>query len=728
MRRNLLVCFLCFFVFYPLFAFIFAQQTYAVEPTPTDTPLTIGAGAVSPTPGVWVEDPNVTFVGKVASRSGSLLDWTLQNYGWVYVGSGETNPLVSFWVTIRNIVYVFLILFVLVTGFLIIITRGKSITVMRFIPQFMLMLILVTLSFALTQFLYQIVDIVQGFFLKSPSGATPFISQRDLLQISFDYKNFVGYRRFGFEFDESAFMSLLLVKLTAITYYSMIGVLLIRKIILWFFLIISPVFAVLLMYFPLRNTGKIWMGEFFRWLLYGPIFAIFLAGVVFVWRAGIPLQFHGFNGAGSEGSVIFPTAVNILLGGPGQQVSLNNSLNTPETFAQYIVALLMLWIVILLPFLLLQILLDYMRTSFLTEHVPIQQFLNGGSSFFTNKLGAPPVAPTPVSPSPPSQSAGMVRSLPFAKRLNIENIQESNTREVTTKTSLAQPAMQSYGQSSFQAGKNKRVQDQADVLRLTNLTIPTMRDIAKYETALISRQSIDHEKITKIEQTLREIAQPENVVLPANRQQAISLKAQLVEQSKQGSAAATAVLSAAQSAVGGGVTSLSSSSVQQGVSQSKNVVSLPAVNTLQSVSLDDYESVKKLWKENYEKLDPSENKEGKKDRKAWIEDDIKNIEHAINLLTTNDPAKVKEGMNVVGKMLPFLLMGGFSQTEIIAYLKSKIEAGKAVLSEMSNKENEEDTLLDVEKKKDEQKKVMHAEAEAEVPETTPKETTQKTDL
>jgi len=56
---------------------------------------------------------------------------------------------------------------------------------------------------------------------------------------------------------------------------------------------------------------------------------------------------------------IYPTAINILLGGPGQKVSMTNNLNSDATYIQYIVALVMLWVAIILPFVLLRIVTDY---------------------------------------------------------------------------------------------------------------------------------------------------------------------------------------------------------------------------------------------------------------------------------------------------------------------------------------------------------------------------------
>src|SRR3990167_5962484 len=96
----------------------------------------LGADDTSQTTG-WVRDPEVTFVGKTASRSAQFLDWTIQNYNWICMVrisdnqcDNTGNPLVKFWETIRNIVYGVIALFVLATAFVLIITRGQNITIM----------------------------------------------------------------------------------------------------------------------------------------------------------------------------------------------------------------------------------------------------------------------------------------------------------------------------------------------------------------------------------------------------------------------------------------------------------------------------------------------------------------------------------------------------------------------------------------------------------------------
>src|SRR3990167_8649975 len=308
MKKILPIFFGIAFLFFSLF---FASSVWAQVSIGAPTPTSSVPG------GSWISDPEVTFVGKTGARSDAFLRWTLQNYQWLTLVDGK-NPLIPFWITIRNIVYAVIALFVLATAFILIITRGQNITVMRFGPRFVFIMVLITLSFSLVQFIYVINDIIQGFFLRVDNRI---ISTEDLLFVGFDYETFTGFRRVGLEFEESAFISLLLVRLTAITYYVMTGLLLVRKIILWFFIILSPVFPLLIFYRPIRNTAKIWVGEFFRWLFYAPLFAVFLKGLVVMWRTGIPLPFD-FS---QVGTIVYPTAINILLGGPGQTIGINNS-------------------------------------------------------------------------------------------------------------------------------------------------------------------------------------------------------------------------------------------------------------------------------------------------------------------------------------------------------------------------------------------------------------------
>ena len=57
--------------------------------------------------------------------------------------------------------------------------------------------------------------------------------------------------------------------------------------------------------------------------------------------------------------------------------------------------------------------------------------------------------------------------------------------------------------------------------------------------------------------------------------------------------------------------------------------------------------------------------------------------------------KVSQGLSEVANILPFLLVGGFSQTEIVSYLQTKQEAAKEVLESITR---EEESKVSVETK------------------------------
>ena len=560
-------------------------------------PTLFAADSISPNAvaeGTWVKDDDVTFAGKSAARSGKFLDWTLENYSWSSFSGTSGNPLASFWTLIRNIVYAFITIFVLVSAFVIIVTRGRSLTLMRFIPRFVMIILLVTLSFSIVQFIYQIMDAIQGFFLTNSSKEI--ISQKDLLFVGFEYKTFDGFRLFGSTYDESVFVSLLLVKLTAFTYYVMTGVLLLRKIILWFFIIISPVFPLLLFYSPIRNTAKIWVGEFFRWLLYAPIFAIFLSGLVHMWAlsngtlAGIPLNFN-FNKPEE-----YKTAISILIGGPGQTVSLNNSINNPDTFALYVVALLMLWVVIILPFLLLQIFLDFFHDFAFSENSVVKQLVNSGTSLIGRGKNPPP-------PPPSSTPSGIAKPLPFfSAKIAMPEIR-ANQAVITT-----------------QATNIQTVKASSEMLSLTNLSVPTMQDIAKYETSLLSSSISGHQEMARVHETLESIADPKKVTSPVQRQRFDVINEKLKQEAQRGDPLATSILSAAKS-VTTQTSSVDSSRLTKVFTNLKNVDSMVASEDKQRIT-----AIKAALADASHKGDPlatSILESMKKEAKTEMSEDIK---------------------------------------------------------------------------------------------------------
>ncbi len=423
----------------------------------------------------------------------------------------------------------------------------------------------------------------------------------------------------------------------------------------------------------------------------GPLFAIFLAGLVALWgtTGGIPLLFNK-DGVGRD--VTYPTAINILIGGPGQQVSITNSVSLPDTFALYIVAIFMLWVVMMLPFILLRIFLDYLNTLPIQDSF-VKRVMNFQPPFLPKQPpplvpSSPPPAQPPSPTIPPFRSTGMARSLPFENR-----------------SSVAQTSSQSVTNVNRQS---------TQVLKMANLSIPTMRDIARFETNTITNNREHIQETIRVQQVLEKIANPIATTTPAERVSYTNLREELTSEKQKGNPVATTILQAAQTAQA--VKSTTSNAVAP-------APSFPVVNRVQTVSLEDYEAVKKMWQENYTKLEAPADASGKpKDKEQWITEDIQKITEAVNLLLSHDQKQVKEGMKMVSDILPFLLVGGFSQTEVVAYLKAKLEAAKSTKSDFEKKKEEEDTMIETSEKKEEAHATMEEHRELPIDDEKPDQT------
>jgi hypothetical protein len=213
--------------------------------------------------------------------------------------------------------------------------------------------------------------------------------------------------------------------------------------------------------------------------------------------------------------------------------------------------------------------------------------------------------------------------------------------------------------------------------RLISFPIPTMRDIATFETARLKRAEVSTQVLQQTRVTLEKIANPKTSATSQEVQHYTTLREQLNQETTKGDVLAKSILSAA-------------SAAEKPQAAEIPIVVLPAVNQIQTVSFDDYEAVKSLWLENYQQIDVPLKYSN---RRSWIKDDGEAVSLAITLLSSPDPTKVREGLTSVSSILPFLLIGGFSQTEVIAYLKAKQAAGKGALEELAKKEENEETLV-----------------------------------
>ena len=400
---------------------------------------------------LWVEDPEITAQGKADERARQFIWWVLN-----HPAIDDHPTLKSVWSFSRNIALFFTILIATIFGIGIIIAQRQNfdlkIEVSPLILKLVVMLLYITFSASIVLTIIQLSEVLMKFFMESLGG-------RDLFNIYFtansaenNYIGFTGCRDLNIRVQEAVKAELFLLRLTNITYYVMGIMLLLRKILLWFLLFVSPFLAILMPFIFIRNTGWIWMGVFFQWVFYGPLFALFLGGLAQIWKKGIPFPFN-FARTNTFDGYVYPTAINIAYGGPGQEwtavrPAYTNNGNYVDTFTEYIISLLMLWAVTFFPWWLLRIFRDYCCEG-------IYAMKNILMAMYDQMRSGPPPGPGPVPTpiiNPTGTTINVSSNIPTTISTRLENIEEI-----------------------------KKAQTQSITQNL-NLTVNKLTDIARYET------------------------------------------------------------------------------------------------------------------------------------------------------------------------------------------------------------------------------------------------------
>jgi hypothetical protein len=147
-------------------------------------------------------------------------------------------------------------------------------------------------------------------------------------------------------YSELALFRLVLILLTALGYFALALIFVLRIIILWALLILSPALLVLAIFPATRGWFMNWLSLYGRWILIGPITALGVALIINIWKlGGLPIevssQFINQNFAFEKTSSLF-----FYLPGSDTPNTLQNS----SQMMEYIVFLLMLYLPIFLGF------------------------------------------------------------------------------------------------------------------------------------------------------------------------------------------------------------------------------------------------------------------------------------------------------------------------------------------------------------------------------------------
>jgi hypothetical protein len=709
----------------------------------------------------WIEDPEITAQGKSNDRARQFIYWVINH------SAIDSHPVLkNVWGTTRNLSYFFVILTAALLGLGIIVGQKTNfetgIKLWPSITKILTSIFYIAFSATIVLTVIQLSEVMMKFFIENLGGKDLFNIYFSSISKESNYVDFIGCRDINIRVQEAAKTEVILLKLTNWSYYFMGGMLLLRKIILWFLLFVSPFLAIILSFAFIKNVGMIWIGVFFQWVFYGPLLALFLGGLANIWKYGIPFVFD-FSRVNTAAGYIYPTAISILYGGPAQKLGLaTNNGNYIDTYVEYIITLIMLWAVTIFPWWLLRIYRDYCCEGINAMKNIMLSNLNPGH----------PNGPTP----PPSQipnninsNVGVEMKIPQAigstvktRIETIEEIKKAKTEDISRALNIKVSNIADI--AHFETNKVLNETTNKNINYLKNpIQASTPAERQKYmnirselssraaKSDFAARQLINVFTATKAEQShiRQNIITSLPKMVPVT--QVISFKVKIspekVQQISQaitntvinnkttidaisqksgvGPEKITQVLNSFHQNINVPVTEvlqkisddtkiektkvtsvIKEFSVQlqsdQKISQTtakdndidsdqvKKVIEaqLPIMNEPeknieqtvaipQTVSIDEYEEVKKMWTQQYEKgeIPITENI---KTREAWVNQDIIVITNTLNKLFSPDVQIKQQGLDEVGYILPIFLVNNLSGEQLVTYLKAKIEAAKMV--------------------------------------------------
>jgi len=711
---------------------------------------------------IWIEDSEVTTQGKSNDRARQFIYWVTTH------AANDNHPILTkIWGTARNLSYFFVVLTAALLGLGIIIGQRTNfetgIKLWPAISKILVSILYIAFSATIVITIVQLSEVMMKFFIENLGGGDLFNIYFSGISNENNYINFIGCRDLNIRVQEAVKTEMFLLKLTNISYYFMGGMLLLRKIILWFLLFVSPFLAILLSFAFIKNVGMIWIGVFFQWIFYGPLLALFLGGMASIWKYGIPFIFD-FSRVNTAAGYVYPSAISILYGGPAQQLSMTNNGNYIDTFVEYIITLIMLWAVTFFPWWLLRIYRDYCCEGINAMKNIMLSNLNPGHP----NGPPPPPSPTPI-PININSNVGVEMKIPretgatVKTRIEtIEEIKRAKTEDISRSLNIKATNLTDI--AHFETNKTLNETTNKNINYLKNpIQASTPAERQKYmnirselssraaKSDFAARQVINVFTATKTEQShiRQNIITSLPKMVPVT--QVVSFKVKISpEKTQQISRAITNTvinnkttidIISQKSGVGpekttqvlnsfhqnintpatevaqkisddtkiekAKVTSVikefsvqlrSDEKISQAVAKDNNldsdqvkkvieaqhlVISEPEKNIEQTVtipktvSIDEYEEVKKMWTRQYEKGEVPLT-ENLKTRSAWVEQDIVIITNTLNKLLSSDEETKQQGLDDVGYILPIFLVNNLTGEQLLAYLKAKIEAAKTV--------------------------------------------------
>lgn len=468
-------------------SFLFVFNKYYANADPVTNP-SVGEESVDSSidTGRWKEDAEVTAVGKAAARAREVLNWALsiENAGFSSSGgsTGKDSTILTAWGRVRDLMGIIYLGILIVIGFGLIAKATWAEKTRRILPALIISFIAAYFSyFILTKVIQftdgQIQNRIYTIHKWGESGtlAEKHLKAQDLLTVSFSYQEFKGYRKVGSEYGEAIANHLMLVKATTLTNYIISFIILLRIVILWGLVIFSPFIFPFFIFELTKNVASVWIREFFRWLILGPLFALFISFIPYIWNntnipvantyqnqkaknSGIPITVNKdiLTDSGSSSMTsqnVYESGTNIILAPPGNEnaelqkdsnIASGNNLSETDTYSRWIVALLMIWGAIILPFILLRVVMTFSVEAGKGISGVLQGSLAGQYLSTAKKASGP--SGTPANSQATNASLRLVSDKIVSKIPQINNQKRVTFRTTTSDNAIRQ---QSAGNGDF---------------------------------------------------------------------------------------------------------------------------------------------------------------------------------------------------------------------------------------------------------------------------------------
>lgn len=225
-------------------------------------------------------DWGINLLGTIVSTIVSGLGWILSKLIGVLVYIAQYNDFIrsgavtNGWMIARDISNMFFVVILLIIAFATIL-RVESYSYKKWLPKLILMAVLINFSKTICGLFIDLAQVIMLTFVNAfkDVGAGNLV---DILGIK-DWHTLKDIKQVsGWEVMASFFLALIYVIIALITVAAMIGMLVMRIIMIWVYVVLSP-FAYLLSAFPGgQKYAAQWWSEFTKNLIVGPVLAFFI--------------------------------------------------------------------------------------------------------------------------------------------------------------------------------------------------------------------------------------------------------------------------------------------------------------------------------------------------------------------------------------------------------------------------------------------------------------------